>query len=212
MVHALDADHIMAVSGLASSRAGLRASLSFCFRWACGHGISLLAVAVGVYFFGMAIPAELSAMAEGLVGVMLIAIGVLVLRRLRRPDIEFRRHQHRGLPVHTHWSLQRGASSSPKQTSHQHAHTAVLVGLVHGTAGSAPLLTLIPLSRMGSPWISLSYVLLFSSGVVVAMLLYGGFIGNVFRHLSSRSEKAVRLVQCVVATGSIVFGGCLLLL
>jgi high-affinity nickel permease len=84
LMHALDADHIMAVSGLASARPGRRRALAFCARWAIGHGLSLLSIGAAVLLLGLAIPVSLSAHAESLVGVVLmLTLARFSYRRLR---------------------------------------------------------------------------------------------------------------------------------
>jgi sulfite exporter TauE/SafE len=209
LLHALDADHIVAVSGLASTRPGLRASLRFCTRWAAGHGLSLLLIGGAVLLLGMAIPTTLSAVAEDLVGVVLILIGAWVLYDLFRRRAHLHFHRHDELPQHAHWHVHKH-DGHHAQDEHRHGHGAVMVGVLHGTAGSAPLLALLPLAKLGSPWIGLAYLLLFGLGVLASMLVFGGLLGGVFSWLSHWGDLIVRRVRMTVALGSIGFGGYLL--
>lgn len=212
MLHALDADHIMAVSGLAARRPGLRSSLRFCARWALGHGAILLVIGSAVLLLGMAIPETLSNIAELLVGAILIAIGGWVLWDLSRRRAHLHFHRHDQLPQHAHWHThQAHHRDAHAGDPHQHGHSAVLVGILHGTAGSAPLLALLPLSAMGhSPWQGLAYLLLFGSGVIVSMLMFGGLLGGAFHWLARWGQQGVRLLRSTVALSSIGFGGYLL--
>lgn len=209
LLHALDADHVMAVSGLASSRPGLRTSLAFCARWAVGHGLSLVMIGSAVLLLGVAVPTELSAVAESLVGVALIAIGAWVLWTLAAQGIHLHFHRHEGLPRHAHWH-KHDFSHNHERNVHRHGHGTVMVGVLHGTAGSAPLLALIPLAQIGSPWIGLAYLALFSGGVLVSMLLFGGLLGCFYSWLLRWGGQVVNGVRAAVALSAVGFGGHLL--
>lgn len=207
LLHALDADHIAAVSGLTSTRPGPRAGWAFCLRWSMGHGLMLLAIGGAVLLAGMAIPQEMSAYAEGLVGLVLLGIGAWVAIDLLRSRVHIHFHQHDGLPNHAHWHAHNDAASRHhRRAGHAHRHGAVLVGALHGLAGSAPLLALLPLASAGAPWVGLAYIGCFSVGVLVAMLLFGGVLGGLFGWLARWGERAVRLLRTGVATGSMGLG------
>ena len=206
MLHALDADHIMAVSGLASSRADLKGSTRFCLQWATGHGVILLLVATAVYIFNMAIPDQLSGMAENMAGIVLIIIGLLVLFELYKRKIYLSMHHHQGLPVHIHWDVSHVEAGKHGMPRTYHDHRAVLVGMLHGLAGSAPLFAIIPVTQSDNAWVALCYVLLFCIGVVVSMLVFGGFIGMLFRQLLSYSHNLVQSLRVLVGVSAILFG------
>lgn len=212
MLHALDADHVMAVSGLCSARPGWRTSLAFCLRWALGHGLSLLLIGMAVILFGMSIPVALSSMAESLVAVVLIGIGAYVIYDLWRRRAHLHFHHHDELPQHAHWHTHNAQERvEHHQERHVHRHGAMMVGVLHGMAGSAPLLALIPLSRVGSPWVAVAYLLVFSLGVLMAMLLFGGVLGGVYGWLSRWGNRLVYSLRLLVGCGAMLFGGLLLL-
>ncbi len=200
LMHALDADHIMAISGLSSMRDGHSNTLRFCLRWALGHGLVLLLVGLAVMGLGMAIPVKLSQYAEQLVGVVLILIGLYVLWDLLRKNAHFHFHAHDGFPEHAHWHRHDSLSS------HRHQHGAVMVGMLHGTAGSAPLLALLPLSAQSTPLLGLAYLLIFGAGVLVAMLVFGGVLNGLFRFITVWGTNTIRLIRGMVALGSIGLG------
>ena len=211
IMHALDADHVMAVSGLASTRASSRKdSMWFCLRWAVGHGVSLLTIGSCVYLLGMAIPDQLSHYAEHAVGVVLVIIGLLIVYDLLRKNAHLHFHQHDGLPEHAHWHTH-GKSTVHHRDRHRHQHGAVMVGILHGTAGSAPLLVLVPLAKLNSAYYGIAYLIAFSLGVLLAMLLFGGLIGSLYRWLSRWGTRSVTLLRSIIATSSITFGAYLLL-
>ncbi len=211
MLHALDADHIAAVTGLSGRKATLADSVRFCTRWAMGHGASLLVIGGAVLLLGMGIPERLSAFAESLVGVVLISIGLWIGWDLWRNRAHLHFHRHDDMPEHAHWH--KHSKQSPQAhvgDPHRHSHSAVMVGMLHGTAGSAPLLALLPLAGKTSPWLGMSYLLLFGIGVLLAMLAFGGLLGGVFRLLSRLGNRLIIGLRALVGAGSIAFGGYLL--
>lgn len=212
LLHALDADHIMAVSGLASGRTDFKNCWRFCQRWALGHGVALGLIATAVYVFSIAIPTQLSHYAESLVGLVLVLLGCWTLLTLVRGKYRFGFHSHPPDIHHGHWvkvsAEEQEANSASGHNAHK--HSAVLVGLLHGTAGSAPLLVLIPLSQFESVGFALGYVLLFSLGVVLAMLLFGGLMGKFYQSLARFGDRALVGLRSIVAVSAIGFGGHLL--
>jgi len=210
LTHALDADHIMAVSSLSGGRASLRDTLHFCGRWAIGHGLTLLLIGSAVLLLGMAIPAELSQLAEMAVGWVLVGLGLYVFWSLRRSQAHLHYHDHEGVERHAHWHHHNHPND---KEHHPHSHTghgAVMVGVLHGMAGSAPLLAILPLATQTSPWYGMAYLLMFCVGVLLAMLVFGGALGSVFGWLSRVGQTALRLVRASVALGAISIGGYLI--
>ncbi len=225
LLHALDADHVMAVSGLASGRPGWRSCVAFCRRWAIGHGLTLLLIAAAVYLFSLAIPEPLSHTAESLVGLMLVVIGGWAIWSLLRQRFTFSFHRHGAQIAHSHWHRHDHVESdTPLRHSDESTvatdrarlhrlaerHSPVLVGMLHGVAGSAPLLVLIPLSRFDSVSHALGYVLLFSVGVVISMLVFGGLMGGAYQTLNRLGQRVVDGVRALVAMSAVGFGAHLL--
>lgn len=207
LLHALDADHIMAVTGMSSTRTSWRASLRFCASWALGHAGALLLIGVAVLLLGVAVPTTLSAWAEQAVAVVLMGIGLWVLWEIRKRRLHIHFHVHEGLPGHAHWQAHH---NQPAQ-GHQHDHRPLMVGMLHGIAGSAPLLALLPASNSQSAWFGMAYLVLFGLGVFVSMLVFGGVLGRVMEWLTNRGEKVITQLRMLVATSSLGMGGYLML-
>lgn len=186
MVHAFDPDHLAAVGGLSASDEGGAqvsspfGSFRFAVHWSLGHGSALLLISLFVFLAGSAIPVSLSEMAERSVAFVLIAIGVYAFWKL------FFRKQ-----IVKHQSRQVGAP---------------LVGLLHGTAGSAPLLALIPVSQLAQPLVGVVYVLFFSAGVVIAMMAISGIFAQSLRMLQRSDWPLQALIQGVMAAFSLLLG------
>ncbi|MBK8132745.1 MAG: sulfite exporter TauE/SafE family protein [Gammaproteobacteria bacterium] len=196
LLHALDPDHVLAVANLGDARAGRRATLSFCARWALGHGAALLVIGALVLLAGMAVPSDLSAAAEHLVGWVLIALGVTTLWRLWAGEAPVQWHCHGVDGAHLH------VAGLP---AHQ-GRRALLVGLLHGTAGSAALLVLAPLASAANPWLGMSYLVLFALGVLAAMLAFGGVLGAGLRHLRGQGAGVASGLRILVALAAMAFG------
>lgn len=207
MLHALDADHIMTVSSISSARPGWRTSLGFCARWAVGHALSLWFIGAGVYLFGLAIPVRLSHYADAAVGVVLVAIGVWLVWDLKVRGAHAHFHRHDGLPAHAHWHRhESGSAESHRQDEHRHGHGAVLVGMLHGTAGSAPLLALIPISHLGSAWLAMGYLIVFGIGTLTAMVAFGFLLGGAYERIARWGGRVVHATRMAMAASAGLFG------
>ena len=209
LLHALDADHIMAVSSLAYSKGSTDADLAqrsrsqtvrFCIQWAIGHGGILLLLGCLVLFAGVAIPEQVSALAEKAVGVILISLGMWIFWQFYQNKLHLKVHSHDGL-THVHLASLRLEKPS------RHDHRPVLVGITHGLAGSAPVLAIVPLAQSGQGWFGLMYVAMFSLGVVSTMLVFGLFFNKVQNSLENYSRRLFDISRLSLASLSIGFGG-----
>jgi len=202
LLHALDADHILAVSSVALSDQPARVKvLRTALLWAVGHGLSLMvftAIALGL---GWAIPPSVSFAAELAVGVILIAVGLSIIYQLRHRHIRISHHSHDGLPAHTH--LHHSDHSGRGLADHK----PVLVGVVHGIAGGAPLLAVLPGLVQEQFTIAALYILLFSLCVGLAMCTFGGLLGGVVKVVNRRFSHGLRVFQGVLGVQAIGFGG-----
>ena len=210
LVHALDADHVAAVSALAVRGNKWSRVMRVSGAWAIGHGATLLLVGAAVYVLGFAIPERLAAVAEQSVGLILIAVGISVIVQVVRSRAHIHTHTHDDLPPHAHLHTHEGDSEHEAQTSHRHEHRAVLVGTVHGLAGSAPLLALIPLSQVGSSATAMAYLAVFGLGVFVSMAVFGGLFGGLISWGSRSSQRLVVGIPAATGTLSVLFGTWLL--
>lgn len=210
LVHALDADHVMALSvfatGEKSGRRGLRAGL----RWSAGHGAMLLAVGLGLFWLGRTLPAEVTLLAERAVGLLMVGLGVYVFTDLARQRVHVHFHEHDGWPPHAHWHSHDAASSHPRAQAHQHDHAASMVGALHGLAGSAPILALLPAAtRSAESGIGalVVHLVVFGIGVAIAMAGVSGALGHLAGRLSRRSQSSLlSWLRAASATGSIGVG------
>jgi hypothetical protein len=183
--HALDADHVAAVSTLVSQHRSLARSCLLGTFWGLGHTLALLVAGVATIALRLSISAELERILEKGVGCMLVLLGAHVLLR----------------------------SFSGRLHTHQHAHARILglggrpfvIGLVHGMAGSAALM-LVVAAAIPSALGGLLYILIFGAGATAGMLVLSGLIGLPFAVTASHSPRALVFIQVVAAVVSGVLG------
>ena len=172
MQHALEADHIAAVSSIAARRVGMRDIVKHGLTWGLGHTLTLFAFAGAAILLGHAIPEHLTRPLETAVGIMLVGLGLNVLWRLWRDRVHFHGHMHDDGKTHIHIHSHANEQLPHARSAHAHEHgfrwRSFAVGLMHGMAGSAALLVL-AVSQVTNPVYGLIYVLLFGIGSMVGM-------------------------------------------
>lgn len=195
--HALDADHVVAVSTIVSQTKSLKKSLLAGAIWGVGHTITLLLVGLVILIFKLTIPDKLALSFELIVGVVLVVLGVDVLRKVIKEKVHLHEHQH-GSSVHTHLHPHK------ESWSHDHTHRSFVVGMIHGLAGSATLMLLV-LTTVRSVFQGLLYILIFGIGSIIGMLIVSGIIGFPFL-LLAKFGKINNSVKILAGTISIVLG------
>ena len=192
--HATEADHLVAVSTIVSEqrslwRAGIVGAL-----WGVGHTVMLLLVGLVVILLGVAIPERVAAFLELGVAIMITYLGARILYRLARE------RDSASLHTHPHNSIvARSAITSLRP---------IIIGMVHGLAGSAALtlLVLTEVVRGGSPSLGLAYLLIFGVGSIGGMLLMSTLIGLPFALTAMRFEKFNKPVRLIAGISSVLFG------
>jgi cytochrome c biogenesis protein CcdA len=170
--HALEADHVAAVSSIAARRSDVADIVKHGLTWGIGHTLTLFAFAGAALALGEAIPETLTRPIEFAVGIMLVGLGGHLLWRLWRDRVHFHRHRHSDGTEHIHAHSHAGETIAHARAPHAHAHgfrwRTLLVGLMHGMAGSAALLVL-TVSQASSVAAGLLYVALFGIGSMLGM-------------------------------------------
>lgn len=198
-LHALDADHIMAVSGLAMRRTAPTHCVRLGGRWAIGHGATLCVLALLCYAIGHALPAHWHVYAERVVAVALCAVGIAVLAGLATGGARLRLHQHPGVRPHLHWVA---TGSRHEIDDALDEHGALLIGAMHGMAGSAPMLALLPAGQQGDVRAGVLVLAAFSLGVLLTMCLFGFVVGIT----AVRCASALPWIRGLAGSGSVVLG------
>jgi len=212
MKHALEADHVAAVASLATGARSARETLRLGFIWAIGHSVTIFAVGATVMALETAVPDRLAVTLELAVGVMLVVLGADVLRRIIRERVHFHNHRH-GAETHFHAHSHAGEG---RHSDSLHAHThglggrTLLVGIVHGLAGSA-VLVLLTLTTLSS-WVSgLGYMALFGAGSILGMAVLSGALAVPLRLTARRMTWAYNGLATVVGLFTMGLGAAIAL-
>jgi high-affinity nickel permease len=209
MQHALEADHIAAVSSIAARRTHVSDIVKHGLTWGLGHTVTLFVFAGIAILLGRAIPETVAKPIEGAVGIMLIGLGAHVLWRLWRDRVHFHRHGHDDGTVHFHAHSHAGESVPHARVAHVHGHgfrwRTLLVGLMHGMAGSAALLVLAA-TQASTPATGLFYVLLFGIGSMIGMGLLSLVIAVPLAFSARFLTVANRALQGAVGCVTIAIG------
>lgn len=210
-IHALEADHVMALLAMNSQKSRLR-RIAFCsVYWAIGHGGILLACGVLLFGFGVIIPESLQWIAEFSVGVLLVCMGVVCLWQFRRATLAVHSHSHsHGEVQHIHWHTEGHESHQHEHaeqvSSLQEKHKPLMVGMLHGLAGSAPVLVLIPAINQGHMVLAVIYLLLFSIGMMLSMVAFGLGFAYCQQFMRTKFQSIFQWSRYAVALASIGLG------
>lgn len=174
MGHALEADHLAAVGAMAADGGGRRRLALRGAVWGLGHTITLFAICSAVILFSVVLSPQRAAALEFAVGVMLVLLAADLLIKMWRKKVHFHAHDHGKGSRHIHAHSHSKAVVSHRSDLHGHAHAArfpvraLLVGLMHGAAGSAGMIAL-ALATTQQPLLALGYVLIFGLGSLAGM-------------------------------------------
>ncbi len=202
--HALDADHLVAVSTIVTERKGFWNSSLVGALWGLGHTASLLAVGFLVIAFHFQIPQKAALGMEFAIALMLVALGANVLWKIYRgATFHIHTHSHQGrLHIHPHFHNQ------TEHTVHHHSvpigKKPFLVGMVHGIAGSAALMLLVLVAIPSRP-LALAYIGIFGIGSVGGMFLMSALIGLPFS-FTSKYEQANKIIRTTAGVISVCLG------
>jgi high-affinity nickel permease len=202
--HALDSDHLAAVSTVLAERPSWRASGLVGLSWGVGHTVVLLLVGAIVLALRVPIPEPLAHAAEGIVGIMLIVLGGLLGLKLIQERWHLHHHDHDGrshVHLHSHLHAQ----------DHGHIHwwreslRPFFIGMAHGLAGSAALLLLVVASAQ-SVLDGLVYIAVFGCGSILGMMLIGLALSVPVVCSFRLGRPLFFAVQWVASVGSVALG------
>lgn len=212
MGHALEADHLAALSTIVAKERRRATIVRHGVSWGLGHALMLFVIAGAVILFGKTLDQRLASGLEAVVGAMLIILGLRVLWRLIRDRIHIHRHTHDDGTHHLHAHSHREDHGVHDPSNHQHVHpiglspTALVVGLVHGMAGSAALVVLAA-SALTTPALGLLYVTLFGLGSILGMGLLSLVIAVPLTWTAKGLTIVHHMIQTAIALGAIMIGG-----
>lgn len=205
--HALDPDHVVAVTAIASERAGLRRASLVGACWGLGHALSLTLAGALILVLKLSVPKQLAAALEAAVGLMLVGIGAAAIRAALRYRLHAHAHAHDGR-AHIHFHAHR---SGEPHAGHRHRHPLAgglkpfLVGCVHGLAGSAGLALLAAGTAPSLP-AGIAYVATLGAGSLVGMLLLSGLMSLPLAYLQARYAILHGRAQLAAGALSVALG------
>jgi len=228
--HATDPDHVIAVATIVSRQRSIRHAGLIGILWGLGHTLTILFVGAAIILFNLAIPPRIGLTMELAVGLMLVLLGVLNLTGItqwitnwstpvhnhagvihshtHRHGEDFHKHVHGHAPdVHIH--LEPLPQDSP-QTALQRIGMyqllrPLVVGIVHGLAGSAAVALLV-LTTIRDPRWAIAYLLVFGLGTIAGMMLITMVIGAPFAYTGKRFAPFNRGLGVVSGLVSVAFG------
>ena len=212
MQHALEADHIAAVASLAARRGSVRGFVRHGAVWGVGHALTLMLFAGLAFCLEFAIGENLSLVLEAGVGALLAGLGTHLLYRLRRDRVHFHSHSHEDGILHFHAHSHRKDSQCHSVSEHRHDHPkglplrTLVVGMMHGLAGSAALLILTT-AAVKDILNGFLYIAMFGIGSVFGMAVLSVLIAVPMRYSAQRMTLANHGLQCVIGMGTLIFGG-----
>jgi Cytochrome C biogenesis protein transmembrane region len=230
MRHATDPDHVIAVTTIVSRQRSVGGAALIGAFWGVGHTITIMAVGAGIILFNLVIPTHLGLAMELAVGVMLVLLGVLnltgVTTRLTErftPAVSGgHSHPHaHGDYIHSHVHghepgrhghdddatplarLDRRFGSVSGRFGLYHMLRPLIVGIVHGLAGSAAVALLV-LATVHNPSWAIAYLLVFGVGTIAGMMLITAAIAVPYAYTGRRF---VRLNGALAAASGLISVG-----
>lgn len=217
--HATDADHVVAVSTIASEYRNAWRGIWVGGSWGLGHTTPLLVTGIIILLFKEVALDRYHVVTPFLefgVGVMLLYLGIQVFWNLKRGRLHVHEHSHDGGPhLHIH-ATHDSKAGVEVETPHGFWHLgkpffrfkSYSIGIVHGLAGSAAVMLLI-LPGLSSFWTGIGYLVLFGVGTILSMATMTVLLGIPFV-VSSRFQHMNRVVAGMAGVASAVLGAALM--
>lgn len=231
MRHATDADHVIAISTIVSRQRSMRSAAMIGVLWGVGHTLTVTLVGGAIILFTITIPPRIGLAMEFAVGVMLVLLGFLNLTGLNQwirdnvaPGSSIHGHTHaHGDYAHSHLHGHgQGAHGHNEEQTPQawldrklgglglyQMSRPLVVGIVHGLAGSAAVALLV-LTAIGDPWWGMLYLFLFGVGTVAGMMLITAAIAAPFAYSIDKFPRFNACLRIALGLISLGFGAVLI--
>jgi high-affinity nickel permease len=229
MRHATDPDHVIAVTTIVSRHRTIKHAAVVGAFWGLGHTLTILAVGGGIILLGWVIPTRVGLSMEFSVGLMLILLGIMNLTGILQWISEIRSsapgspgHIHSHPHTHGEYVHSHPHGHAPESHPHKPEETPLgwldrrfgrigfyqlarplVVGIVHGLAGSAAIALLV-LTTIQDPRWAVAYLLVFGVGTIAGMMLMTAAIAVPFTFTNARFagiNRGLRLASGFLSLG-----------
>jgi high-affinity nickel permease len=213
MRHSTDPDHVVAISTIVSKQRSIRSAAVIGCVWGLGHTITIFLVGSLIILFGVVIPPRLGLSMEFSVAIMLVLLGLLnltgVMQKLTTKLTPGRStHLRSGEP-----NPSRGIFARFESRFNQSAGSLglyqwlrpLVIGLVHGLAGSAAVALLV-LSTIRSPLWATLYLIIFGAGTMIGMMIMTAAIATPLAFAGDRFNAVSKYLGIISGAVSLCFG------
>lgn len=182
--HATDADHVVAVTAIVSRERSFSRAARIGALWGIGHSLTVLVIGGLIVAFRIAIPPRVGLGLEFVVALVLILLGFANLR-----------------PV----SAAEGAELESERLARADGWRPLLVGIVHGLAGSAAVALLVLAVIPETAW-ALAYLVVFGLGTVAGMTVVTWLVAAPAVYAARHVVRFQRGIRFAAGTLSLLFG------
>ena len=184
LIHVLSgADHLiaMAPSAINSPKIALKNS----FSWGLGHSSGVVLLTVLAIFIKDITPLNnFSNIAELLVGISLLFVGVYAIKNSFQLSIHTHSHKHENGIAHRHYHFH----MKEQKNNNKHSHALTGIGLLHGIAGGSHFLAILPALAL-SLTNACAYLISYLIGSLISMNLFTCLISFTTLNISQKFMK-----------------------
>lgn len=204
--HALDPDHLVAVSTLVAEERRLWPAARLGLWWGVGHLLPIAALGLPLVVLRLQLPAVWEDAVDLGVGALLVVLGLRTLWNLRRERVHFHVHEHDGhVHPHFHTHAHGPGHGHPHPLPGPRARISFLVGVVHGLAGSGAA-AVVAMTSARSLGAGVAYLLAFGVGTVAGMFLTTLCIAAPTLAAVSRWQRVYPAARAAAGLASVALG------
>src|SRR5579859_455764 len=217
--HGFDYDHIAAISDITSVQNSARRAMRLGLLYALGHAATVAALGSAVIFFQLSLPHAIDRIAERLVGITLVVLGIYVLGLLFKGDYAPRSRfvllanvaTWLRWKVKTYWHGHELPQPKTRDSNYS-GKSVFVIGVIHGLGAETPSQLLIfllaaNLGGLGKGFLGLG---MFLAGLLAMNTLMTALAAGLFG-FSTRMPKLQFAVTALTAVYSLMVGSIFLL-